>query len=69
MLRKHAQKRKGLVPFNRQFLLRIYLYLCKSFINTVLSEIQLINEGSTNVILNQFNKISHVDFKSFLQLI
>lgn len=35
----------------------------------MLSEIQLINEGSINVILNQFNKISHVDFKSFLQLI
>jgi len=30
---------------------------------------QLINEGSTNVILNQFNTIIHVGFKSFLQLI
>lgn len=57
------------MPFNRQFLLHIYLYSCKSIINIVLSEIQLINEGTTNVILNQFNKISHVDFKSFLQLI
>lgn len=63
------RRRKSLAPFYREFLRHVDLYSCKSIINTVLSEIQLINEGSTNVILNQFNKISHVDFKSFLQLI
>ena len=41
----------------------------KSIITPLLWEMQLIMKVAKNMILNQFNKIIQVDFKSFLQLI
>lgn len=54
---------------HRQHYLGTYLYLQKSVITPLLWEMQLIMKVAKNMILNQFNKIIQVDFKSFLQLI
>lgn len=62
------QRGKVLSLFTDSFF-SIYICTLTNPLQTLLSEIQLINEGSTNVILNQFNTIIHVGFKSFLQLI
>ena len=54
---------------HRQHYLGTYLYLQKSIVTPLLWEMQLIMKVAKNMILNQFNKIIQVDFKSFLQLI
>lgn len=54
---------------HRQHYLGTYLYLQKSITTPLLWEMQLIMKVAKNMILNQFNKIIQVDFKSFLQLI
>lgn len=67
VLGRHAHQERGF--FTLTALFGNISVFAKIHYNPIVVGDAVNNEGSKNMILNQFNKIIQVDFKSFLQLI